>query len=419
MIPTRSFLVFFTGITFLSAASNSWSTRLATPITRRSCSFHTSSILRQTHNGIETNKDTSPIAPEETTAPLTSAILRVTYDGSRFTGWSAANDPKPGSPEARLLSPRQRRRGRNRRSNLEPPIKGYVRSVQGILKLNLAKVYGNLDPELIVVESSSRTDKGVHATGMIAMIYGLHQHSWDMTSADNHIPGKPIPHPKNATDSTWFRPVPMDLSKLAFTLNRMLPPDVRIVGIAPTPTTTTLVFHPSISVISKTYVYTFAATDTQKNLLDPTARRIQWNVAGNEFFDLEKAQEACRILQGTHNFSAFQGAPRGSSDREKRQREDGICTLFSITLHPISTTELMPTATSYRLMVRGDRFLYKMVRFLAGSIVDVGLGKASIERLEQALTQQQHERFSCAPAHGLVLQEVSYNTTFDWKPLHN
>ena len=61
-----------------------------------------------------------------------------------------------------------------RGSKMEPRLKGYVRSVQGVLRGHLAKIYGNLDPQQIVVEGCSRTDKGVHARSMMAMIYGLH-----------------------------------------------------------------------------------------------------------------------------------------------------------------------------------------------------------------------------------------------------
>ena len=107
-----------------------------------------SSILWQQFGDVDTDESESERSiqkPEiSIEPPLTSVILRVAYDGTRFTGWSAANDPPPGSKQARL-APTNRRRRRRSGASLELPMKkGYVLSVQGILRANLAKVYGNL-----------------------------------------------------------------------------------------------------------------------------------------------------------------------------------------------------------------------------------------------------------------------------------
>lgn len=366
----RGFLVCLVCLSLLSV-SRSWATR---PLNSRRWSPHSTELIcRLRSKAFFPDASRIPITllsvtesvDAVTDAPFTSAILKISYDGTRFTGWSAANDPTPGTPEAKqLMGPRRNRRKRGSSAAL-PPIKGYVRSVQGLLRLHLAKLYGNLDAQQIVVEGSSRTDKGVHARGMMAMVYGLksNQQSTDeeeeegSSNPNNSIPGKSLPHPQNSTDSSSFLPVPMDLSKLAFTLNRMLPPDIRVVGIAPPPSTK--LFHPSISALTKTYVYKYVVSGSRQ--LDPIYRRSAWNVPSSSGeIDLDRVQHSCYLLQGTHNFSSFQGAPRGASDKEKRQRETGICTLQSIVVKELPhdhALQSMPAATVYAVEVTGDRFL--------------------------------------------------------------
>ena len=405
--------------------------------------------------------------------PLTSALLKISFDGRRFTGWSSSNDPKPGDPNYRDFSKKERRRGRIRRGSMSPAIKshdkGFVRSVQGVLRGHLAKIYGNLDPQQIVVEGCSRTDKGVHARSMMAMIYGIDAEAIAETenntanttvvadiSVASAISGMRRPHPRSSTDASSFLPVPKDLSKMAFALNRMLPPDIRITGIAPVPDinnaakldstiprTTTRnipddVFHPSLSTVTKTYMYTFSIGNSN-DIPDPTARRWVWHIPATTsqcqdqpVLDMDKVRQACSILQGTHDFSSFQGAPRGETDRLKREQaaeDSGVCTLYSIVVKELPKEYLVPsapppTSTQYSIEIVGDRFLYKMVRFLVGALVDIGLGKndsMGLEALAKALHESEDQRLftTCAPAHGLALHSVDYGVDIDWLPLRN
>ncbi|CAB9500170.1 pseudouridine synthase A [Seminavis robusta] len=375
-----------------------------------------SSTRTTTGTGTISGKDAYLVNPPSSH----SAILRLSYDGSRFYGWSAANDKDTNLKRVAGSSSLRRKR---RKSKLQAPV-GRIRSVQGVLRQQLAKVYGNVDPAQIVVEGSSRTDKGVHATGAIAMFYGI--------NCNNDTRSTTI-------DSTSdpYLPLPMkgDFSRLAFALNRMLPPDLRIAGIAPKPSTdANMIFHPSVSAFSKTYIYTFSIV-SRGTIPDPTTNRWVWHcpAPSDQQFDLELAQQACRQFQRTHNFASFQGAPRGKTDKEKRQTASPICTLHSISVQPQDTTTTIPfpSAPTITVTVTGDRFLYKMVRFLVGAIVDIGLHKKTLQDLEKALEEHDctsnNEFTTCAPAHGLVLQSVHYNSSnqhpdddcFDWQPLRN
>ena len=222
---------------------------------------------------------------EERAIVLTTALLRISYDGTRFTGWSAANDGN--DPQFRESTKSTRRR--QRRGGNSPVPKGFVRSVEGVLRDNLAKIYGAVDPRRVVVEGCSRTDKGVHAVGMMAQIYCLKPGVLEQldspdenNSIESSIPGKRIPHPKTPSDDSYFEPLPMNgnLSRLAFALNRMRPSDVQVTGIAPVPrlpletSSSTLPFHPTLSSRSKQYEYRISTGAFQ----DPMKKGESWYV---------------------------------------------------------------------------------------------------------------------------------------------
>ena len=155
---------------------------------------------------------------------LTSAVLRVSYDGSLFHGWSASNNNSNVTESVEPTPYLSRRSGRSRRNKLRPSMKkGEVRSVEQSLKEALSRLYGNVDPETIVVEGCSRTDKGVHSKSSYALIYCLVDNSGEIS-----IEGKRLPHPI-APDDRSFKELPFksDLQQMLFALNKMLPPDVR------------------------------------------------------------------------------------------------------------------------------------------------------------------------------------------------
>jgi tRNA pseudouridine38-40 synthase len=373
---------------------------------------------------------------ESKTDKLSNAVIRISFDGSRFTGWSAANTQK----NDELLRPNKKRRRRGVMGEI-PQNAGFVRSVEGVLRDNLAKIYGNVDPKRIIVEGSSRTDRGVHAKGMIAQVYCLKEGVLDtMNGSDDDevlcttIPGKRIPHPKNPTDTSYFEPMPMDgnLSRLAFALNRMRPADVQVTGIAPTPIdeASDLPFHASLSSKSKTYEYRISTGEFQ----DPTMRRLAWYIPEKEF-DIEKIKKGCQILVGEHDFTAFQGAPRGAGDKKKRldqKNSSTVCILSDIGVikegPPVGDVYFPGLSIeNYRIVIRGNRFLYKMSRFIVGALVAVGTGVLELDDLQRALDlgnwnitgqEDQRKQFTCAPANGLILNKVDYEELrIDWKSL--
>ncbi|KAG7374341.1 tRNA pseudouridine synthase A [Nitzschia inconspicua] len=388
------------------------------------------------HSSVDENQQNTP------GEVLTSAVLRISIDGSRFTGWSAANGQLINS---RTVKSTRRSRRRRQRGSQQPTENspGFVRSVEGVLRENLAKLWGNVDASRIVVEGCSRTDRGVHATGMMAQIYCLQENAvinQEMNDGPT-IPGKQTPHPISSTDASSFLPLPMNgnLSKMAFSLNRMRPSDVQITGISPTPSMETGVFHASLSSVSKTYLYRISTG----HVYDPTRKHTVWHVterSSQSSLDLDKMHEACTLLQGTHDFVAFRGAPRGEHDKRRYANQNTVCTLSSIRIQeafdPMMAENCYfvgadPPLQHFTFEVTGDRFLYRMVRMLVGAIVAVGLNHLDLSDLSRALElgswdipnneQGRRKHFMCAPAHALVLQRVEYGDaiTFDWQPLRD
>lgn len=379
---------------------------------------------------------------------LSNALIQISFDGSRFTGWSAANDG--GSDEIqsndKLQKPSKRRRRRGAVGEIPQKV-GFVRSVEGVIRDNLAKIYGNVTPNRIVVEGCSRTDRGVHSQGMIAQIYCLKDTVLDDMKSNGYdekassIPGKRKPHPISSTDMTYFEPIPMEgnLSRLAFALNRMRPADVQVTGIAPTPATESslsdLPFHPSLNTKSKTYEYRISIGKFQ----DPTLRRTAWYISALNELEIEKIKKGCKILIGTHDFAAFQGAPRGAEEKKKRVEQQSesskrstICTLFDVQCimdEPPTKEIYYPglDVCTYKIVITGDRFLYKMNRFIVGALVALGSGNLDLDDIEMALRigswkvpeqEDSRKEFTCAPAHGLTLKEVNYgDLSIDWQPV--
>mmetsp|Transcript_33382 Transcript_33382/g.48677 ORF Transcript_33382/g.48677 Transcript_33382/m.48677 type:complete len:460 (-) Transcript_33382:52-1431(-) len=402
---------------------------------------------------------------------LTNAVLKITYDGSHFHGWSAANDNLPppdddseedvkkGPNGAAFLPPlniNQRSGGRRRKRGKRIPGITNIRSVEGVMKKCLAKIYGNVDPARVQVDGCSRTDKGVHAKSMIAQMYCLNDEAVLLTeegkSSLSSIPGKRLPHPTSSTDKSLFMPLPFEsnLGKMMYVLNRMLPPDVRVSAVSETPAkndsnesgcSASVPFHPSLDTVGKTYLYTFSIGDMH----DPMRWRHVWHVDGfGRDFDLDLSRKAANALVGEHDFVAFRGAFRGS---ERGRVQDTVCTLSDLRITEERTSNLIDAVdipltefsvggeyggstinplTTYTVSMTGDRFLYKMGRFLVGTIVAVGHGKISVDDVKYALDHgiwesekeggKGKKQHICAPAHGLVLNDVQYDDeiNFHW-----
>lgn len=434
------FILLVSGVILLFLKpSSAW---IVQPAPHSPCRRHDAALRRHGRHDIPVYSlpiyESSTIDQDDDVPPvLTTALLNISYDGAHFTGWSAANqavneqhqtqhDEHINEQTEDLSSLPFRPSRRRRRRQPKSQKKGYVRSVEEVFQKPLAKLYGDVDPSRVVVEGCSRTDKGVHATSMIAQIYCLSSTTSNATTcmSESNIPGKKLPHPSSSHDeSPCFEPIPMDLPKLMYVLNRMLPRDVKVMGISPVPEISGGVFHPSIHAQTKTYQYTFSVGQ----LHDPT-RRTTWHLEYETDFSIERAKQICQeLLLGAHDFAAFRGAPRGSDDKRKQQQESTICKLSQVDIEENIDETSFPglSLSTYTVTITGDRFLYKMMRFLVGAIVAVGTDKLTFEDIQLALEtgswegEDGRKQFTCAPPHGLILKDVSYNVPIEWTTCSN
>lgn len=247
------------------------------------------------------------------------------------------------------------------------------RTVQGVLQEAAERVAGHP----IKLRYASRTDAGVHAQGQVV--------AFDTE--------------RKLTCDRW-----------ALALNRYLPVDVGVrTAVACEPG-----YTPRYDALHKTYRYVLHVGEQR----DPLTRLYAWHLGrplrgrgpadenGRVFYahrtlDLDAMRAAACALVGLHDFQAFRAA---DDQRENTQR----------TIHAFDVIEgLNGNAELIALQVRGSAFMKNMVRILTGTLVEVGLGRMSVEHVA-ALVQPGAQRSKAgptAPPHGLTLVEMTLGRT--------
>jgi tRNA pseudouridine38-40 synthase len=223
------------------------------------------------------------------------------------------------------------------------------RTIQGVLEAAVSKLCG----APVAVVGAGRTDAGVHARGQ---------------SAGARVPEK------------WSAPA------LRRSMNAILPDDVWIAAAFEMRDE----FHPRYSALSRSYSY-FVGTDDLAS--SPFRRRheLVWGKAA----DLGRMVAASRAILGNHSFRAF--AVKGTAP----ERDDHRCTVTRATWREREGGLVFE--------IQADRFLHHMVRFLVGTMLDVGSGKREPEIVGELLTQEDNSQVSPpAPPHALFLEGVEY-----------
>lgn len=209
----------------------------------------------------------------------------------------------------------------------------------------------------ISLSGSGRTDAGVHAIGQSAH---------------------------------FTTPKPIDIPKTFASLNALLPSDIRILLIEEVP----FEFHARFSAISKTYHYRLHLDSNP----DPFKYRYAYHVPHK--VDLALLRSAASYFIGTHDFTSFTNeASRGCAAKDAVR-----------TLHRLDIAE---EAGGVRLEFEGDGFLYKMVRNIVGTLLDVCAGKIDEKQLLKILKAKDRKQAGrTAPPHGLYLVEVNFSKCF-------
>lgn len=223
----------------------------------------------------------------------------------------------------------------------------------------------------------------------------------DLMAAMERIAGQPVPvHGASRTDAgvhalaqvCSFRwPKEVDPERLRRSLSAMLSPDIRIDTLEPAPE----VFHARKSAKAKRYCYAF---DTGREP-DPFLAPYVWTAHRDT--DVKLLREICGRLEGEHDFAGFESsraAPKHSTVR----------TLYRVTLEEGGVMSHPSARDVWRLAYFGNGFLYKMVRNMTGTLMEIARGHLPQSRLEEALAAPGPYLGYTAPAHGLTLMEVLY-----------
>ena len=221
-------------------------------------------------------------------------------------------------------------------------------SIQGAIEEALSRI----DGRPVTVHGAGRTDAGVHALGQVA--------SARVESA-------------------------IDDLTLGRALNANLPATIRIASVE----TVADDFHARFSATSKTYEYRIWNRPT----VPPFFRLYTWHVPPH--LDVEVLAQATSCLAGAHDFAAFQGGG----------------TVVHTTVRTVTAASWHPqrSDTPLTLEISSDGFLRHMVRSLAGTLVDIGLGRLPVDHLYQLLEEPVRARVGrTAPPSGLFLMGVTY-----------
>ena len=171
--------------------------------------------------------------------------------------------------------------------------------------------------------------------------------------------------------------------KYPFVLNTMLPADIRVQEAREVPAD----FHARFLTSGKTYTYRIWNARHASAL----RRSTHWHIP----VPLEEApvRSALQALPGKHDFAAFQAA--GGTAKT--------------TVRTLRAADLTVSGSEWILTVSGDAFLYNMVRIIAGTVAEIGLGRLAPDAFGKAFeTLDRLSLGMTAPAHGLELTEVRY-----------
>lgn len=218
-------------------------------------------------------------------------------------------------------------------------------TIQGKLENILEKMTG----EKILVQGSGRTDAGAHAS--------------------NQIVNFKLNTEKNKKEILKY-------------INEYLPNDIAVLHIEQVDD----MFHSRLNAKSKTYVYRINNTGI------PNVFEQNFVFHTNVNLDIEKMRKASKSFLGKHDFLAFSSLKKNKKSTVR-------------TIHNISIFE---ENNEIKIYIKGDGFLYNMVRIIVGTLIEIGEDKREndIDKIFEK-GEREYAGFT-VPSCGLCLIEVEY-----------
>lgn len=224
---------------------------------------------------------------------------------------------------------------------------GFQKTKEGnSIENELEKALFRILQSKIYLQVASRTDAGVHATYQVV---------------------------------SFFVDRPLDLQKLLRGLNALLPYDITILSLEKVPA----FFHASLDAKKKTYRY-FICKDSVQS---PFIRKTSWHYCYKPL-DIGLMKQTAKFFIGKKNFAML----------TPKTYKNPFCTIEKI--------EIIEQKEKFLIEIIGDRFLYKMVRTLVGTLVNISSGKIPLNSLERIFERK--EAGMTAPALGLFLSNIEF-----------
>ena len=219
-------------------------------------------------------------------------------------------------------------------------------NIQGTIEQAIKSITG----EDVELNASGRTDAGVHSFGQVANF-----------KTNSQIP----------------------IDKFAIAINSKLKRSIVIKKAEEVDEN----FHSRLSCKKKTYRYII------NNSVEGTAiyRNLETHIS--QKLDVKKMQEAVKYFEGEHDFKAFKAS--GTSSKSS--------------VRTIYEAKVYQKGDRIFIELTGNGFLYNMVRIIAGTLVDVGMGKIEPSQIKDIIKEGKREKAGkTLPPNGLYLLEVKY-----------
>ena len=220
-------------------------------------------------------------------------------------------------------------------------------NIQGSIERAIEEITG----EKVELNASGRTDAGVHAYGQVANF-----------KTNSNLPTEKFP----------------------IAINTKLKRSIRILNAEEVDER----FHSRLSCKRKTYRYIInngvVGSAIYRNLETHIPQKL----------NVDKMNEAVKFFIGEHDFKAFKAS--GTSSKSSVRK------IFDAKVYKVEQERIYIELT-------GNGFLYNMVRIIAGTLVDVGLGKIEPRDIENIIREGKRELAGkTLPPNGLYLLKVEY-----------
>lgn len=219
-------------------------------------------------------------------------------------------------------------------------------NIQGEIEKAISEITG----EQIELIASGRTDRGVHSLGQTA----------------NFKTNSSIP-----------------IEKFPIAINSKLKESIVIKNAEEVDER----FHSRYSVKSKTYRYTINNSKYGSAIY----RNMEFHFS--QKLDVNKMKQACEYFEGEHDFKAFKAS--GTSSKSS--------------VRTIYKADVFEEGDRIFIELTGNGFLYNMVRIIAGTLLEVGLGKILPKEIPNIIeSKDRTQAGKTLPANGLCLMRVEY-----------